>query len=94
MRSRSVPTSARNSLMSYRTPRAEVRITPASATPTVTMAIISGFMLPPSWHLGVRPRRCLMVNRAPLKLDRDRVLFGLTPRPKPPAPGGGSVSQP
>ena len=29
-----------------------------------------------------------------LKLDRDRVLFGLTPRPKPPAPGGGSVSQP
>ena len=29
-----------------------------------------------------------------LKLDRDRVLFGLTPRPKPPAPGGGSPEGP
>ena len=37
-----------NRAMSCRTPRAEVRITPASATPTVTMAIISAFLLPPS----------------------------------------------
>ena len=40
--------------MSCRTPRVEARITPASAIPTVTMAMISGVMLPPPAHTYTR----------------------------------------
>ena len=63
MRSRSVPTSPRNSLMSCRTQRAEVRITPASATPTVTMAMISACMLSPFQLILTSPNKLRVARR-------------------------------
>ena len=47
-----------------RTPRAEVRITPASAIPTVTMAMIAAFMLHPTQSEGRMARPLGVAGRA------------------------------
>ena len=63
---------------SSRTSRAEVRITPASATPTATMAMIAAFMLPPTQSAAERPSLWALLARlcpSPLAVRRYGMLW-------------------
>ena len=76
--------SCRTPAMSCRTPRVEARITPASAIPTVTMAMISGVMLPPNQSaefLRQRSRPPQLILTSPQQLGAGPTGHPLNTRP-------------